>query len=695
MKTALFQLRSKVSRRILMTVFLCSILPITGLVCLTFYNVQTKASEDVNRRLHHASKNVGMAIMAELGSLHQNLKNEAALRNFGHGEKIIIDHDTQKTSEKPFITSWFFSEHKITVKGLPPLTETIRERLATGLPQLEIMRDRQETALLLWAPVRDQNNVNGIAVGKINPDYLWLYAEGFLPSHTRLAIVDEQYQPLLQGVGKLSIEPALIQLMQKRKETYFETDVADQHWLIGQWQLFLLAGFNAEGWHILVGEPKNEAFSSLSSFQKNAGLTGIITVWIILLASSILIRKTLKPLQQLKEATQQVGRGRFDFHLNIASQDEFGLLSSSFNSMVDKIQQQITRQKQMGIAVREVLSAGGEDEIIQNFFNGLAQITTMDVACLTVFKRSPFDIRKIGSSWTCQLQKNTHLDIDWSTEVSRAEVDSLIEDQGLFTYATPKEFPCLLKPVAAINPQHHLLFHININHDTEAVLILADRLHIAEEELISNVRQLADQLGVALSRSATVHELDALNIGVLTALARTVDANSKWTHGHSERVTEYALIIAKELGFSEKEKDDLHHAGLLHDLGKVSIPAEILNKAGKLTEAEYNLMKAHPGEGERIIEPIKAFKSICPIVRQHHERWDGKGYPDGLKGEEIHLGARTLAVADVYDALYSDRPYRAGWPQEKVIDYLKQEAGKAFDPVVVQALLRSLPKLAA
>ncbi len=181
-----------------------------------------------------------------------------------------------------------------------------------------------------------------------------------------------------------------------------------------------------------------------------------------------------------------------------------------------------------------------------------------------------------------------------------------------------------------------------------------------------------------------------MNIGILTALARTVDANSKWTHGHSERVTEYAVIIAKELGLSEDECQDLHRAGLLHDLGKVSIPAEILNKSGKLTTEEYTLMKGHPAEGDRILEPIRAFDKIRPFIRHHHERWDGNGYPDGLKGQEIQLGARILAVADVYDALYSDRPYRAGWSQEKVVSYLKEESGSAFDPIVVQALLQSL-----
>ena len=105
-------------------------------------------------------------------------------------------------------------------------------------------------------------------------------------------------------------------------------------------------------------------------------------------------------------------------------------------------------------------------------------------------------------------------------------------------------------------------------------------------------------------------------------------------------------------------------------------------------------MKGHPAEGDRILEPIHAFEKIRPFIRHHHERWDGKGYPDGLQGQEIQLGARILAVADVYDALYSDRPYRDGWSQEKVVNYLQEESGTAFDPVVVQALLKTLEKTA-
>jgi HD-GYP domain-containing protein (c-di-GMP phosphodiesterase class II) len=128
----------------------------------------------------------------------------------------------------------------------------------------------------------------------------------------------------------------------------------------------------------------------------------------------------------------------------------------------------------------------------------------------------------------------------------------------------------------------------------------------------------------------------------------------------------------------------------LHDIGKVGIPSKILDKRSKLTKEEYKLIKSHPLSGAKIIEPVTTFKEIKPIIAQHHERYDGKGYPEGLIGETIHLGARILAVADVYDALGSDRPYRNGLTIDTLVGFMKNEFGKSFDPKVVKALLKIL-----
>jgi putative nucleotidyltransferase with HDIG domain len=176
--------------------------------------------------------------------------------------------------------------------------------------------------------------------------------------------------------------------------------------------------------------------------------------------------------------------------------------------------------------------------------------------------------------------------------------------------------------------------------------------------------------------------------GTLKALSRTVDAKSSWTAGHSQRVTDIALKIGSTLRLKPKELENLHRAALLHDIGKVGIPSSIIDKQSKLNDDEYGLMKKHPELGARIVKPINAFKEVIPIIAQHHERFDGKGYPSRLAADEIHQGARILSVADVYDSLLSDRPYRKRLMMGQVLEIIQKEAGKQFDPKIVRALLK-------
>ncbi|MBN9417534.1 MAG: HD-GYP domain-containing protein [Candidatus Eremiobacteraeota bacterium] len=202
----------------------------------------------------------------------------------------------------------------------------------------------------------------------------------------------------------------------------------------------------------------------------------------------------------------------------------------------------------------------------------------------------------------------------------------------------------------------------------------------------------------------------------------------EFTAAHSARVLELAMDLADEVGLDEQTRQDveqgvafkdlgemalmldgappeklekmgewlsgqdLHQAGLLHDIGKTRIPNEILYKPGKLSEEEYELMKLHPVLGEQMIQPIESLRHLCPVIRGHHERWDGKGYPDGLVGEQIPLGARIIAVADVFDALHAERPYKASLPVEKVRAILMEGRGTHFDPQLADAFGRVLER---
>jgi putative nucleotidyltransferase with HDIG domain len=173
----------------------------------------------------------------------------------------------------------------------------------------------------------------------------------------------------------------------------------------------------------------------------------------------------------------------------------------------------------------------------------------------------------------------------------------------------------------------------------------------------------------------------------LQGLANALEAKDPYTRGHSGRVAVLARRIALALGWDEADAEVVAQAGLLHDIGKIGVPESVLGKPGPLTEDEWVVMRGHPVVGGQIVAPLDFFSDGALIVRHHHERFDGSGYPDGLAGRDIPAGARVVAVADVYDALTSSRPYRAALPEAVAVAELARQAGRTLDPDVVGAFL--------
>ncbi|MBR2216094.1 MAG: HD domain-containing protein [Selenomonadaceae bacterium] len=179
---------------------------------------------------------------------------------------------------------------------------------------------------------------------------------------------------------------------------------------------------------------------------------------------------------------------------------------------------------------------------------------------------------------------------------------------------------------------------------------------------------------------------------MILALAQAIDAKDPYTHGHSQRVAEYSAQIAKEMGDSPQAVKLIYYMGLLHDVGKIGIPVEIINKPSKLTDEEYATIKSHTVIGAEVLKPIKERPELAIGAHYHHERYDGKGYPEGLAGEEIPREARIIAVADAYDAMTSRRSYRAGLPTEKVYNEIKRCNGIQFDPQFAEVMLKMMEK---
>jgi HD-GYP domain-containing protein (c-di-GMP phosphodiesterase class II) len=171
--------------------------------------------------------------------------------------------------------------------------------------------------------------------------------------------------------------------------------------------------------------------------------------------------------------------------------------------------------------------------------------------------------------------------------------------------------------------------------------------------------------------------------GTVTLLAEAIEAKDPSLRGHSEEVSGHVGAVAEQLGMSEERCDRLLLGSLLHDVGKLAIPMQILLKPGKLTPAERAIVQDHPAIGSRIVESVPGLAEVVPAILHHHERYDGRGYPDGLAGEEIPLEARVIAVADSFSAMTSERPYRRRMSREEARDELERCAGTQFDPVVV------------
>jgi putative nucleotidyltransferase with HDIG domain len=199
--------------------------------------------------------------------------------------------------------------------------------------------------------------------------------------------------------------------------------------------------------------------------------------------------------------------------------------------------------------------------------------------------------------------------------------------------------------------------------------------------------------GIAIDNARLYDDLRGLFYNTVETLVRTIQAKDQYTSGHSTRVSRYALLIADKLEMNTKEKHQIYLASMLHDIGKIGVPDELLHRPGKLSEEEMERVRHHVQLGASMIEMLGEMHPIVPLIRHHHESWDGTGYPDGMKGEEIPLISRVISVADMYDAMTSDRPYRKRRTHEWAVEEIKRVSGTKLDPRVAEAFLQVLKEI--
>ena len=252
------------------------------------------------------------------------------------------------------------------------------------------------------------------------------------------------------------------------------------------------------------------------------------------------------------------------------------------------------------------------------------------------------------------------------------------------------EIPVVL--VTALDDRQSLLDGIKAGADdfiTKPFDHLELRARVAGITRLNRYRKIVDERSRAdIEHQRLLTAYDATIAGWSLAM----DLRDKETEGHTRRVTELTVLLARELGVNDVEIQHIKRGALLHDIGKLGVPDSILLKAGKLSDEEWTIMRKHPIYAFEMLAPIEYLHPALDIPYYHHEKWDGTGYPRGLKGEEIPLAARIFAVVDVWDAITSDRPYRAAWSREKALNYILENSGSHFDPKIVEIFSRFINK---
>ena len=271
------------------------------------------------------------------------------------------------------------------------------------------------------------------------------------------------------------------------------------------------------------------------------------------------------------------------------------------------------------------------------------------------------------------------------------------ENHSAPTTKEAEDFLLALRDVSSLTREKQLILPITDSEDIPVGLITMTLKEAPKYDQIQLMEIFAQQTSSAISNAwyhALVQEknnqLDQANsqlqssyLEMISTMRRVVDAKDTYTRGHSDRVSYYAYHIAQNMGRDPQYCERVRIAGLFHDVGKLSVPDEVLLKPGRLTDEEYEIIKTHPGKGEDLLSVITQFRPILPIVRSHHERIDGRGYPDGLKGDAIPEEARIIAVADTFDAMTSERQYRKPFGFRRAMDELERCKGTQLDAQIV------------
>lgn len=636
-------LHTKLGRRFVTLFVLCALVPVAVFGVLADRAVSAELRTQALERVQRGGKDASTSILQQLTLLDDQLA--AAIRTSVNDATPAVPDPRAATVETNSLAALPLVEQKRVRSG----KSQVHVSEAFGAARLQLVR---------WAPIATDS--------------------------TRIAVLSVNIRRVIGGASGVDlVPPASVLCMSVASASLgcvkaIDSDVDGETPIHATSLVFLRYAFAAPELLLTVAESEEEAFAPLRRFRALFVPVAVSALLLAALVAQVTIRRHTAPLAALDAGTRRIAAGDFSHHVDVDSSDEFGQLARAFNGMTRQLSRQFNTLELRHDVDVAVLGAGSRAGLIEALLARIHDVASCDAALMLLAPAAGADGPLDG--WRLERTRMTGGTIGVTlTDGERVELLTVPESGYAVQAGGHRSY---LRGIPALRAE---VYPVRVAGATVGALILGVPAgHGLDEEDRHRVRQLVAQVCVAFSNLQLVDELQSLSTGALEALARTTDAASPWTAGHSVRVTAIAVALARADGRDRATVELLRRGALLHDIGKLAVPVEILDKPAALTDEERRVMNAHPDVGTRILQPIAAFAPLLPMVRSHHERWDGTGYPDGLRGEEIHPLARLLAVADVAESMLATRPYRDALPLAYVVQFINENAGKHFDPQVAR-----------
>lgn len=474
----------------------------------------------------------------------------------------------------------------------------------------------------------------------------------------------------------------------------------------GEKHIFIFArepgyrNFKGNDWTLAIHIPRRVVFAP--SFELRNRMIGLLSIGgiVAILIIYLFSRTISKPLERLRRVADEIGKGNLNVKVEVESKDEIGDLAASFNRMAaqlveshEKISRLVSTIEQAAESI--VITDLNGDIIYANpFFEEVTGYSASEALGKNLrilksgyqdhaFYKELWDTITSGNIWRGLFVNKRK---DGSLYNEEAVIFPVQDSSGkIINYAAVKRDITERKRAEAALQASEQSYK-------ELTEVLGKSLNELKEREQSLLKSKDAFLNMLEDVNETYNELATAYDATIEGWSRALDYRDKDTEGHSLRVTEMAIEIARVAGMTEEELVHVRRGALLHDIGKLGVPDSILLKPGKLTEEEWEIMKKHPMIAYGLLSPIAFLRPALDIPYCHHEKWDGTGYPQGLKAEHIPFAAQIFAIVDVWDALRSDRPYRTAWPSEKAKDYIISMKGIQFNPGLVELFFKVIDR---